>query len=464
MKGKIVYGYTLLQPIGVGGMAEVWLAENKIGKKAAVKILLPKLCDDTSITSRFLIEAKIMVGLNHQNIRQVYDYGDIDGRPCIIMEYLEGEDLMKKLKRGEKFKEEVLKKWWNQLVSALSYTHQKDIVHRDIKPGNIFIDTNNNVKLLDFGIAKVRESIYATQILSFTGSKLGTLMYMSPEQIRDSKSVDYRTDIYSLAVTFVHLITGKKPYDENVTSDFLISEQIVYKSIDLSNLPCFWRDFLSPYLNKERAKRPPLKMIADKSSPKNARVDIKGGDDSTIIDGVMQPPKVGGNVSRSKKWIWILAVAVILLGGGITYNVVEKKKHDAERIAKLTELYQKKTKECDMFISSMVLDKEGNQANKHFTIVALTTLQDIEQMEKGPNFNKLGIQPISKKLFADYTAQLSEAMSLVEEKYNKQVALGLTDNSYCVDLWDQLLLMKNILDQSEQGCASEISIIPPEEL
>lgn len=464
MKGKIVYGYTLLQPIGVGGMAEVWLAENKIGKKAAVKILLPKLCDDTSITSRFLIEAKIMVGLNHQNIRQVYDYGDIDGRPCIIMEYLEGEDLMKKLKRGEKFKEEVLKKWWNQLVSALSYTHQKDIVHRDIKPGNIFIDTNNNVKLLDFGIAKVRESIYATQILSLTGSKLGTLLYMSPEQIRDSKSVDYRTDTYSLAVTFVHLITGKKPYNDNVTSDFLISEQIVYKSIDLSTLPPFWRNFLSPYLNKERAKRPSLQMIADKSSSGNVGPGIKGDPESTIGGSGIMPPKDGSNVSRSKMWIWILAVAVILSGGGITLNIVEKKKHDAEKIAKFTELYQKKTTECDLFISSMVVDKDGNQANKHFTIVALATLQEIEQMEKGPNFKKMGIQPMSKKLFAEYTSQLSEAISLVEEKYNKQVALGLTDNSYCVDLKKQLMLMKTIFDQSEHGSASEINIFSPEEL
>ena len=460
MKGQTVYGYTLKEPIGVGGMAEVWLAENKIGKKAAVKVLMSKLCDDNSIKSRFLIEAKIMVGLNHQNIRQVYDYGDVDGRPCIIMEYLEGVDLMKKLKRGEKFNEEVLKKWWNQLVSALNYTHQKDIVHRDIKPGNIFIDTNNNVKLLDFGIAKVRESIYATQILSLTGSKLGTLLYMSPEQIKDSKRVDYRTDIYSLAVTFFHLITGKKPYNEHVTSDFEISEQIVYKPLDLSVLPLFWRDFLAPYLNKEMDKRPPLKMISDNSSQKKT----KGDDESTIIDSGLKPSKDGKNASRSKMWIWILAIAFVLLSGGITYNVVEKKKHDAQKIAKFTELYQRKAKECDIFISSMVIDKDGNQANKHFTIEALTTLQEIEQMEKSPYFDKIGIQPMSKKLFADYISQLSKATSLVDEKYRKQVALGLTDNSFCDDLQNRLMLMESILDQSEQGCASEINIFPSKEI
>ena len=95
-------------------MAEVWLAENRIGKKAAVKLLLPKLCDDENVVSRFLTEAKVMVELNHRNIRQVYDFGDIDGRPCIIMEYLEGEDLKSKLKRGQRFSESDIESWWNQ--------------------------------------------------------------------------------------------------------------------------------------------------------------------------------------------------------------------------------------------------------------------------------------------------------------------------------------------------------------
>ena len=93
MQGKTINGYTLKTPLGTGGMAEVWYAENRIGKKAAVKLLLPKLCADESIVARFQNEAKVMVQLEHPNIRQVYDYDELDGRPCIIMEYLEGDDL-----------------------------------------------------------------------------------------------------------------------------------------------------------------------------------------------------------------------------------------------------------------------------------------------------------------------------------------------------------------------------------
>ena len=185
MEGKVINGYVLKRLLGMGGMAEVWYAENKIGKKAAVKLLLPQLCADEGIKARFFTEAQVMVELDHPNIRQVYDYGDIDGRPTIVMEYLDGMDLKAKMKRGQRFSDEQLILWWNQLVDALNYTHQKGVVHRDIKPSNIFIDQKGDVKLLDFGIAKVADTSTGTQ----TGSTLGTRIYMSPEQVKDPKRV-----------------------------------------------------------------------------------------------------------------------------------------------------------------------------------------------------------------------------------------------------------------------------------
>ena len=316
MQGKTINGFTLQRLLGTGGMAEVWYAENKIGKKAAVKMLSPKLCQDENVTSRFYTEAKVMVELDHPNIRQVYDYGEIDGRPAIVMEYLEGDDLKTKMKRGQHFTDEELKHWWNQLVDALNYTHQKGIVHRDIKPGNIFVDRKGNIKLLDFGIAKVRESIGRTQ----TGQKLGTLMYMSPEQVLDSKHVDYRTDIYSLAVTFIHLITGKRPYDSDTSSDFEISEQIVYKPLDLSGVPDGWRNFLAPYLEKDPLRRSALRPI----------VETNGVDDEGTVVGdapkkkelknkptpEKEPKTTDNNKVPSKKALWIglgIAAAVVAL-------------------------------------------------------------------------------------------------------------------------------------------------------
>ena len=204
-------------------MAEVWYAENSLGKCAAVKILLEKLCHDEAIVARFQNEAKVMVQLNHPNIRQVYDFCYIDERPCILMEYLEGTDLKALMKSGRRFTNDELIKWWNQIADALKYTHKKGIVHRDIKPSNIFLDENGNIKLLDFGIAKIKESISMTQ----TGSMMGTLLYMSPEQVKDSKHIGPQSDIYSLAVTFVHLLSGKVPYDTTTSDDYTIRKGIV---------------------------------------------------------------------------------------------------------------------------------------------------------------------------------------------------------------------------------------------
>ena len=315
MQGKTINGFTLQYLLGAGGMAEVWYAENKIGKKAAVKILLPKFCQDENVVSRFITEAKVMVDLDHPNIREVYDYGDIDGRPAIVMEYLEGDDLKARTKRGQRFSDEELQRWWNQLVDALNYTHQKGIIHRDIKPGNIFVDREGNVKLLDFGIAKVRESISRTQ----TGQRLGTLMYMSPEQVRDSKRIDYHTDIYSLAVTFVHLITGKKPYNSDTTSDFEISEKIVYKPLDLNGVPETWKEFLTPYLAKEPTQRPALRYFDNTN---------ESDDEETFVENLSQKPESekptkkavldsNSNKTKSKKGLWIGlsvgAAAVLLL-------------------------------------------------------------------------------------------------------------------------------------------------------
>ena len=175
----------------------MWYAENEIGKPAAVKILNENLSRKTQIVERFHNEALVMVKLNHPNIRQVYGYGYLGDRHCIIMEYLNGDDLEAMLKAGRRFTDEEVCRWWNQTVDALNYTHAMGIVHRDIKPSNIFLDNMGNIKLLDFGIAKVKESMSMTR----TGMMMGTLMYMSPEQVKDPKRVDAKSDICNCTFT-----------------------------------------------------------------------------------------------------------------------------------------------------------------------------------------------------------------------------------------------------------------------
>ena len=354
MQGKTINGYTLKTPLGTGGMAEVWLAENRIGKLAAVKMLLPKLCGDESINQRFFTEAKVMVELDHPNIRQVYDYGEIEGRPAIVMEYLQGNDMKAYMKQGRRFSQDELVKWWNQIADALNYTHEKGIVHRDIKPSNIFIDEKGDVKLLDFGIAKVVDTTSGTM----TGSTLGTRIYMSPEQVKDPKRVGPKSDVYSLAVSFVHLLTGKAPYDSTTSSDYEIQVSIVTKPIDLSPLPKEWQSFLAPYLEKEPENRPALRhfeVSGTNVQPEPVHIGAPVGDDEgTVVEGTSQPvvkpvtetepkpqpkqpekktPPVSETKSssettdkpKSKKGLWIVLGLVVMAAIGLLLTKVMNK-------------------------------------------------------------------------------------------------------------------------------------------
>ena len=343
MQGRIINGFTLQHLLGTGGMAEVWYAENVIGIKAAVKILSERLSHDDQMQERFLNEAKVMVKLDHPNIRKVYGFGSINDRPAIIMEYLEGYDLKTRMKNGQRFTQEELKRWWNQLVDALNYTHALDIVHRDIKPSNIFVDQHGNAKLLDFGIAKVIDTTMGT----LTGSTLGTRIYMSPEQVKDPKRVGTASDVYSLAVSFVHLLSGKAPYDRTSSSDYEIQESIVRKPVDLSKVSETWRSFLLPYLNKEPNKRPALRhfetnlftspvSIQDKEDttiaedtgavPSSAQKAIKSHI-TTITDQIRDFLSKGLHI-KSKKVLWIaLAAMIVVLVAIIVFFKKDKIKH-----------------------------------------------------------------------------------------------------------------------------------------
>ena len=325
MQGQIINGYELKQLLGQGGMAEVWYAENQIGKPAAVKILNEGLTHNQQIVERFHNEALIMVKLNHPNIRQVYDYGYIGNRHCIIMEYLEGDDLEALLRSGRRFTDEELRCWWNQTVDALNYTHAMGVVHRDIKPSNLFLDNNGNIKLLDFGIAKLKESMSMTR----TGTLMGTLLYMSPEQVMDSKNIDYHTDIYSLAVTFVHLLSGKAPYDSDTTGDYAVRKGIVEQEFDLSGVPSTWRGFLRPYLAKEPAARPalrPFEVVQDNKRPQpfvnqDTRVsdgvtNQNKGTATVVGTGQSSSPESNATENKNKTGLWIglgVGGAVLLL-------------------------------------------------------------------------------------------------------------------------------------------------------
>jgi serine/threonine-protein kinase len=214
--GQELCGYTIRRKLAEGGMGVVYEGEHtKIGRLGAIKVLKLEFCRSEDVVERFYQEARAVNSIRHENIVDIYDFGrDPHGRVFFVMEYLEGEPLSARIRRGALTWAEAFP-ILEQTLRALKAAHDKGFVHRDLKPDNIwlkYIDGRVQVKLLDFGIAKLVGSESPRDKLTQTGSVIGTPHYMSPEQINGSKDIDQRTDIYALGVITYEMFVGITPF------------------------------------------------------------------------------------------------------------------------------------------------------------------------------------------------------------------------------------------------------------
>jgi serine/threonine-protein kinase len=202
--------YRIIDRLGEGGMGEVYRGvHNKIGRVAAVKILSTAVSNPEFI-ERFLNEARIQARLHHPNVAPLFDFLEFQGRPCIIMEFVEGQTLADLIRiRGALHQQEMVA-IFRSIVEALDYVHSQGIIHRDIKSTNIKITPAGQVKLLDFGIAKSGNS----PALTVTGGFVGTLQYISPEQFTGGNA-DARSDIWAAGVLLYEMSTGRLPFEAN---------------------------------------------------------------------------------------------------------------------------------------------------------------------------------------------------------------------------------------------------------
>lgn len=206
--GSLLAGkYRILEEIGHGGMGVVYKAEDmKLKRTVAIKFLPRELSSNPEARERFLQEARAAAALSHPNICTIYEVDESEDKPFIVMEYVEGENLREKIKKGPLPVEEALA-ITVQAAEGLEKAHQKGIVHRDIKSANIMVTESGQAKIMDFGLAKLRGGSSFTK----EGATLGTVAYMSPEQARGEK-VDRRTDIWSLGVVLYEMLTGELPF------------------------------------------------------------------------------------------------------------------------------------------------------------------------------------------------------------------------------------------------------------
>lgn len=209
MIGRVFNGrYRITERIGIGGMAEVYKAQDQVlGRTVAVKVMLPQYAADPEFTARFKQEAASAANLQSPYIVNVYDWGQDDGTYFIVMEFVRGTDLKSAIQQRGAINQRKVAEIGSQVCQALSVAHGLDIIHRDIKPQNIMVQPDGNVKVMDFGIARAKNSV-KTQ----TSSVLGTAHYISPEQAQ-GKELDGTSDMYSLGCVLYEAATGQLPFD-----------------------------------------------------------------------------------------------------------------------------------------------------------------------------------------------------------------------------------------------------------
>jgi eukaryotic-like serine/threonine-protein kinase len=313
--GQRVGPYEILSAIGAGGMGEVYRArDTRLDRIVAVKILPDHVSDRAELRERFEREAKTIASLNHPHICTLFDIGNQNGTDYLVMEYLEGETLAERLKRGPLPLTQTLQ-YAIQIADALDKAHRKGITHRDLKPGNIML-TKSGTKLLDFGLAKLRQDAApatplsqlptAKELITAQGIILGTLQYMAPEQI-ESGEVDARTDIFAFGVVAYEMATGKKAFDGK-TSASVMAKILEVDPPSMSSLQPMTPPALDRVVRKCLAKEPEERWQTASDLRDELKWISQAGSDVTALNPV---------VSRRKTAVTSAVSVTVAIGASI---------------------------------------------------------------------------------------------------------------------------------------------------
>lgn len=301
-----ILNYTIIRKIGEGSMGQVFLAKNKsIHQFVAIKMLNPKFSSNPELRERFRQEAVMLSALDHPGIVKFLNYVENEQGIFLIMEFVDGMTLEDYLntKTGLLVEKKALP-MMEQILDAFAYAHARNIVHRDIKPGNILVTKDGNIKILDFGIAQILSESNA----STEGHYAGTTEYMSPEQIR-GKALDTRSDIYSLGVVFHQMLTCHAPYNSNEMSDLELKEAIVKKPLGrMKAIYPYISDNMQRFVDRATCKDPQGRF-ADCNEMKQ-KIRCIG----TALEHDQTHNEGGSSLTV---WIWSTIGAIVLVGLGV---------------------------------------------------------------------------------------------------------------------------------------------------
>jgi Tol biopolymer transport system component/predicted Ser/Thr protein kinase len=320
LPGKRLGPYEIRSAVGAGGMGEVYRArDTRLDRIVAIKVLPDHLADRAELRERFEREARTVASLNHSHICTLHDIGHQDGTDFLVMEYLEGETLAERLKRGPLPLDQVLQ-YAIEISDALDKAHRKGITHRDLKPGNIML-TKSGTKLLDFGLAKLKQEVAPANVqlsqlptandpLTAQGTIVGTLQYMAPEQL-EGKEVDARTDIFAFGVVVYEMATGKKAF-EGKTHASVISAIMSSEPPPMSSLQPMTPPALDRVVKRCLAKEPEKRWQTASDLCEELKWIAEAGSQITLASTVATK----GSRALGRRGL-ILSLGVLVLGVGV---------------------------------------------------------------------------------------------------------------------------------------------------
>lgn len=325
--GQKIRDYEIVGPLGEGGMGEVYLAnEVMLDRQVAIKVLNPNLTQDSNFVQRFRNEARIQAKLTHSNIVQLITFFCEGDTHYMVLEYAPGINLKEIIAVTGPIPEKRAVNIIKQIIDALSHAHSLGIVHRDLKPSNIMVDLDHDdrVKIMDFGIARLVSDVHITR----TGTKMGTVLYMSPEQVLAIKDIDYRSDIYSLGVVMYEMLSGKAAYQVNTDSDFLLQKAIVDTPLpdprqNYQYISDKMVDLLKQMTAKNRENRPSLSSVMGKlggggvDSP-NIPSPLVTPESVPLSNNVSNEPLISIDIQRTETLAgYFRTLPLILLGSSV---------------------------------------------------------------------------------------------------------------------------------------------------